>query len=563
MNIMSKYYARRTITFLLVAVVVFSAVAAVPLEVSAAVISGKTGIGMAEWALRAYNESWEYVYGGSSAGAVDCSGLIRSYCNGRGGGAKALLDAASVKGNMSSMPRVHGLGLWCEGHAGVYVGKNENGVDMAVDARNSNVDVVYSALDSRSWNPWVKWFKISMVSYPTTGWYTFNGKQYYYHNGEYVIGYFTVDGVTYDFGKSGALKGEVDPSSTTTTTKKTTTTSKKTTTTAKTTTAAAVTTLKRGMTSDAVKQMQTRLIALGYLDSKATGYFGSQTETAVKLFQKTCSLTADGVAGAKTLEKLYSDSAPKYTTTTSKKTTTTAKKTTTTTTTTMTTTTTATTTAATTTTSGEAKTTTAVSATTTAAVQSTTESTTAQEGETSTTPSRENYGYALLNVGSSGNEVMLLQQRLSELGYYDQKISGFYGQFTKDAVRLFQEKSAIEATGIADTDTQVLLYSADALTAQDEAVVYDDAYMTDGGDMYDAAGISEAEIAELIPSDGIGRLSKTASPALFASSFGGSGALQTFGVFSGKNPTVTIFKAGESYTITEETDEQINDCVFF
>ena len=64
-----------------------------------AAMKGKTGIGMAEWAFRAYNEGWTYSYGGSSAGRVDCSGLIRSYCNGQGGGAKALLNASSVNGS--------------------------------------------------------------------------------------------------------------------------------------------------------------------------------------------------------------------------------------------------------------------------------------------------------------------------------------------------------------------------------------------------------------------------------------------------------------------------------
>ena len=38
-----------------------------------------TGAGLAEWALNAYNSGWSYVYGGSTPGAVDCSGLIYSY----------------------------------------------------------------------------------------------------------------------------------------------------------------------------------------------------------------------------------------------------------------------------------------------------------------------------------------------------------------------------------------------------------------------------------------------------------------------------------------------------
>ena len=141
-----KKIAKSFFVILLSGIIALSAIAP---SVYAAVIEGKTGIGMAEWAFRAYNEGWTYKYGGSSAGEVDCSGLIRSYCNGKGGGAKALLNASTVNGSTDDMPRIHGLGLWCEGHAGVYVGKNKDGTDMAIDMRNSKVNVVYSAMSSR------------------------------------------------------------------------------------------------------------------------------------------------------------------------------------------------------------------------------------------------------------------------------------------------------------------------------------------------------------------------------------------------------------------------------
>ena len=49
-----------------------------------------TGVGLAEWAMGAYNNHWRYVYGGSSAGAVDCSGLIYSYCGGARTGSQQL-----------------------------------------------------------------------------------------------------------------------------------------------------------------------------------------------------------------------------------------------------------------------------------------------------------------------------------------------------------------------------------------------------------------------------------------------------------------------------------------
>lgn len=69
------------------------------------------------------------------------------------------------------------------------------------------------------------------------------------------------------------------------------------------------TTLKQGTVSDAVKDMQERLITLGYLTGTADGIFGSKTALALIAFQKQNGLSADGVAGSKTLTKLNSLSA--------------------------------------------------------------------------------------------------------------------------------------------------------------------------------------------------------------------------------------------------------------
>lgn len=60
-----------------------------------------------------------------------------------------------------------------------------------------------------------------------------------------------------------------------------------------------------------VQNVQQRLIELKYLKDKADGYFGSNTEGAVKAFQKRNGLTDDGKVGAKTLSTLLSDSAKK------------------------------------------------------------------------------------------------------------------------------------------------------------------------------------------------------------------------------------------------------------
>jgi peptidoglycan hydrolase-like protein with peptidoglycan-binding domain len=72
--------------------------------------------------------------------------------------------------------------------------------------------------------------------------------------------------------------------------------------------------LRIGDSGSDVENVQQRLIALKYLKDKADGYFGSNTEAAVKAFQKNNRLTADGKVGAHTLSVLLSDSAKKAST---------------------------------------------------------------------------------------------------------------------------------------------------------------------------------------------------------------------------------------------------------
>lgn len=65
-------------------------------------------------------------------------------------------------------------------------------------------------------------------------------------------------------------------------------------------------TIRIGNRGDRVKTLQQSLITLGYLSGKADGIFGNQTRNAVKAFQKNNHLTADGLAGRKTLSAIVS-----------------------------------------------------------------------------------------------------------------------------------------------------------------------------------------------------------------------------------------------------------------
>ena len=64
-------------------------------------------------------------------------------------------------------------------------------------------------------------------------------------------------------------------------------------------------TLKKGMSGDDVKWLQSNLTKLGY-SLPVTGYFGSLTDSQVRAFQQANGLTVDGIAGPATIGKIRS-----------------------------------------------------------------------------------------------------------------------------------------------------------------------------------------------------------------------------------------------------------------
>jgi hypothetical protein len=62
--------------------------------------------------------------------------------------------------------------------------------------------------------------------------------------------------------------------------------------------------LRKGMRGDDVKSLQQALTAAGFDTKGSDGVFGSNTESAVRSFQKAKGLSVDGVAGAATLKAL-------------------------------------------------------------------------------------------------------------------------------------------------------------------------------------------------------------------------------------------------------------------
>ena len=72
-----------------------------------------------------------------------------------------------------------------------------------------------------------------------------------------------------------------------------------------------LTTLREGDQGEAVSALQERLIALGYL-SESSGVYDERTAAALKDFQESNGLPADGIAGPNTQQALYAaDAIPK------------------------------------------------------------------------------------------------------------------------------------------------------------------------------------------------------------------------------------------------------------
>lgn len=282
----------KKLTALILSIITLSSVFVFGGTISAS--ASGTGAGLAEWALNAYYEGWEYVYGGTSYGSVDCSGLIYLYC---GGSRCDMYYTATESGSVSAgIPRVHGLGLYHPGHVGVYIGDG-----MAVDARSDYDDMCYQSVSS--YGGWYYWFKLAACTYPENGWEKFNGEYYYYENGEYIVNTSrTIDGTTYYFDSKGVSSST--PSSTSSSSSSSGSSSS-----SSSTSKPEYTAYRNGSTGSEVTKIQERLAELGYYTGEISGTFDDATEAAYRAFQTQAGVYVDGVSGSDR-EVLYSDDAP-------------------------------------------------------------------------------------------------------------------------------------------------------------------------------------------------------------------------------------------------------------
>ena len=396
-----------------------------------------TGAGLAEYALNAYNEHWSYVWGGTSPGAVDCSGLIWSYC---GGNRMSMLSDAQANGRdwgyvSNGVPRVHGLGLSRPGHVGVYIEDN-----MEVDARGDEWGVCYQEIGG--WNTWDCWFKLTAVSYPESGWEEFNGNYYYYEDGEYIVNTSReIDGTTYYFDSKGHSSetpsdGE-DYSSGSTSVSSDSDTPQ----------SATPSIYSLGSQGDEVEKIQKRLTDLGFYTGAIDGDFGPVTEQAYRAFQEAAGVTVDGISGSDR-DVLYSDDAPKANAKTEEKE---EQK-------------------------DEEK---------EEEVKSEDEEVKAEEVKTENEdddlvgavdeqeetkpeeePTVEDIAFeekTSIVYGDFTEDVTDIQSKLQALGYFGIEPTGYFGDYTVDAIKAFQEANKLNVTGELDAETLAVLNSGDAV----------------------------------------------------------------------------------------------------
>ena len=169
--------------------------------------------------------------------------------------------------------------------------------------------------------------------------------------------------------------------------------------------------LQYGVSGDAVLAAQERLTALGYYFGKCSGDFLEGTQSAVRRFQRYNAMTETGKLDEATWNRLFSQ----------------------------------------------------------AAVHrdgSTPYATPSPVPELTPTPSPTPFVYRRkLQYGDQSDLVAALQTRLSELGYYEAKVSGGYYKITQSAVRAFQAQNGLTVDGVAGQKTQEALFAADAVPA--------------------------------------------------------------------------------------------------
>lgn len=124
-------------------------------------------------------------------------------------------------------------------------------------------------------------------------------------------------------------------------------------------------------------------------------------------------------------------------------------------------------------------------------VSSALESAAAESSAVASVLAEDTTEYTTLREGDQGDAVLAMQERLAELGYLTEEYDGYYGSQTAQCVEEFQTTNGLDATGVADADTQRMLFSRIAV-AQGEGETSSEAPESSGESSSSAPEDSES-----------------------------------------------------------------------
>lgn len=101
----------------------------------------------------------------------------------------------------------------------------------------------------------------------------------------------------------------------------------------------------------------------------------------------------------------------------------------------------------------------------------------------------------VLEHGDTGSDVNDLQERLKELGYFEDDTTEYFGDYTESCLKEFQEAAGLDSTGVLDEETKLALYSSSAPSKAAESDIDAWEYDTEDTDdsEYDSDDIYDIE----------------------------------------------------------------------
>ena len=91
-------------------------------------------------------------------------------------------------------------------------------------------------------------------------------------------------------------------------------------------------------------------------------------------------------------------------------------------------------------------------------------------------------------LGNKNDSVKIIQQRLVELNYIEPKLAtGYYGEFTAQAIALFQKTNNLPTTGMIDSSTYTVLNSEYALVSPKGPLISSKQFIMSTNDIKNAA----------------------------------------------------------------------------